>query len=173
MAPLIASESSELDAVAIMAGSNRPLLEIMEEQFEYIYGQDGEISAAEKKLIEDFRQSAADLMAGKPGRGILASATKHYFESLDAYDPLGTARKLTIPILVTQGGRDYQVRADKDYKNWEQALEGRANVTMRLYPDLDHLYMSGVGPSYPSDYSKPRNVSEQFIADLAEWLVKI
>ena len=106
---------------------------------------------------------------GNPS-GILGGTSKLYFDRLDEYDPLATVRGLEIPILVAQGERDYQVLAAEDYESWKRALSDRPNATFRLYPDLDHLFMAGEGPSYPRDYAQPRNVSEEYIADVADWI---
>ena len=170
LAPLIVTESPDLDGVVIMAGATGPLLEIMVRQFEYIFMEDGELSDAEQKQIDDVRRSIAELKEGGNPSGILGGASKLYFDRLDEYDPLATVRGLEIPILVVQGERDYQVLAAEDYESWKRALSDRPNATFRLYADLDHLFMAGEGPSYPRDYAQPRNVSEEYIADVADWI---
>ncbi len=173
LGPLIALEAPALDGVVLMAGANRPLLVLMDEQIEHLYLQDGKIDEAEKRALEAFRQAALELVDGGPARGLLTGLTRVYLEALNAYRPLETILQLKVPILVTQGGRDYQVPADKDFENWKGALAGRRDATFRLYPELDHLFMPGEGPSYPTDYMKPRNVDERFIEDLAAWMLAL
>ena len=36
-----------------------------------------------------------------------------------------------------------------DLPRWEAALGGRPDVTIRVYPDADHFFVSGSGPSRP------------------------
>lgn len=173
IAPLIASESKNLEGIVIMAGSNRPLLEMMREQFDHIFGEDGQINAEEKKYLQDYEQAKLDLLNGKNANRLLGGMTKHYIEAFNAYDPVDTARQLTLPILLVQGKRDYQVLATKDFLTWKKALSDRKNVELKLYDDLDHLFISGEGPSYPSDYAKAGNVSEVLLRDLANWIYKV
>jgi hypothetical protein len=72
-------------------------------------------------------------------------------------------------LLVLQGGRDYQVTT-VDYAGWQAALSGHANAKMILYPDLNHLFQTGVGKSIPSEYEKPGHVAEKVITDIAGWV---
>ena len=81
-----------------------------------------------------------------------------YWLDLRAYDPLKTAAKLKIPILIVQGGRDYQV-TPSNFQAWSDALSNNKNVTLRTYPDLDHLFIHGTGASKPSDYARLDHVS--------------
>lgn len=173
LAPLIAAEAPAVDGAVIMAGSTRPLLELMAEQYEYIFMEDGSVNEVEKKQLDELKQSSQDLLAGRPVTGVLAAVSKSYIEQLDAYDPLATVRTLGIPILVVQGARDYQVLPGKNFENWKKALADHQRATFHLYPTLDHLFMSGQGSSYPRDYADPRNVSEDLIRDLVSWIAEL
>jgi dienelactone hydrolase len=174
LAPQIASESPELDGAVIMAGSNRPLMELLVEQLNYIFNEDGKVSADEAKMIADVERAIKKVEAGeRVDASMLGGMGKGYLDALNAYQPLEIVQKLKIPVLVAQGGRDYQVRADKDFENWKTALEGNPNVSFKLYPSLDHLFMHGEGPSYPSQYMQPRNVSEEYVSDLAAWILAL
>lgn len=93
-----------------------------------------------------------------------------YWLDLRDYNPVETAERLRIPMLFLQGGRDFQVTPDADFSAWQTALAHRRNVTLKLYPDLNHLFMFGSGPSLPAEYSKPGHVDEQVISDLAAWI---
>jgi len=55
-----------------------------------------------------------------------------------------------------QGGRDYQsTTADLDI--WKEALSSRKNTTFKLYPDLNHLFMEGVGKGPPAPSMRSRD----------------
>ena len=170
LGPKIASESRRLDGLVIMAGSNRPFLVMMKEQYQHIFMEDGRIEPSEQAMLDELFAAARKIRAGESPAGMLGGAGVDYFKWLDEYKPLETAKRLPMPILVAQGERDYQVLAAKDYANWKAALGDADNVTWKLYPDLDHLFMSGSGRSFPKDYEKPRNVSEKFIKDIAVWM---
>lgn len=166
--PRIANGLAELAGLAILAGSNRPLEAMMVEQMEYIFGADGALDERERGEIEKIRDAFRRTRAGER-TAELGGASRAYLEDMDAYDPLATAAGLPIPIFVAQGGRDYQVLATKDFENWKRALADKPDATFRLYPALDHLFVSGEGPSLPADYLQSRNVAEELVADLAEW----
>ena len=94
-------------------------------------------------------------------------------DALNTIDGPGEAKKLSIPILVTQGKRDYQVNGEKDFTKWQTILKNNTNVTFMLHDNLDHLCMEGEGISSSIDYQVPSNVSEEFIEHLADWIHKL
>ena len=72
-------------------------------------------------------------------------------------------------MLILQGGRDYQVTT-ADFDIWKTALSPRANVQFKFYADLNHLFITGQGPTTPAEYQVPGHVSEQVINDIAAWI---
>lgn len=173
LAPLVAAECCEVDAVVMLAASCRPLLDVMTEQLEYLVGIDGITDREDQIMLEEHAESVRLIREGKPGRGALASAPPGYFAALEAYDEIATASQLMIPVRILQGGRDYQVTAEKDFAKWKAALSEHANVTFELYPGLDHLFRRGEGPSQPSDYMVPGNPDWEFVIGLAEWIASL
>jgi fermentation-respiration switch protein FrsA (DUF1100 family) len=83
--------------------------------------------------------------------------------------PAGTAAKLKLPILILHGGRDYQITM-ADFRLWKQRLGSRQNVTLKLFPRLNHLFIVGDGPSGPAEYQQAGHVDEQVIKHIAEWV---
>ena len=118
LAPLIAKEASEVDGIIIMAGPTRPLLEMFREQIEHILKLDGNLSESDIEQLAELDSNTAKLKKGKPTEGLLAGITKRYLDALNTIDGPGEAKKLSIPILVTQGKRDYQVNVEKDFTKW-------------------------------------------------------
>ena len=101
---------------------------------------------------------------------LLGGAGAAYFLDLRNYNPVATARELRQPILILQGGRDYQVTVANDLSVWEQGLGGAPRVTVHVYPDDDHLFIKGTGSSSPSDYQTPKHVDPQVISDISDWV---
>jgi len=93
-----------------------------------------------------------------------------YWRDLRDYDPVATAAGLDRPLFIAQGGRDYQVTVADDLARWKVGLADRPDVTIRVYPDDDHLFFTGTGPSTPDDYGRPQHVDPAVIADIAAWL---
>jgi len=51
-----------------------------------------------------------------------------------------------------------------------QALAGRADVTVRVYTSLNHLFAPGEGPPSPAEYERAQHVDPAVIEDIAGWL---
>jgi len=77
---------------------------------------------------------------------------------------------LEMPVLVLQGGRDYQVTL-ADFALWEAALKSKPTACLKVYPKLDHLLRAGEGMSAPSSYAVPGRVDEALIADVAGFVI--
>jgi uncharacterized protein len=44
------------------------------------------------------------------------------------------------PILILQGGRDYQVTVDDDLARWKSGLANRPELTIRVLPADNHFF---------------------------------
>ncbi len=91
-----------------------------------------------------------------------------YWFDLKGYDPVADAAKLKMPMLILQGGRDYQVTED-DFKGWKK-LEGDKRLTLKWLPDLNHLFVTGTGKSRPEEYAVVGHVAEPAIDAIASWV---
>lgn len=90
------------------------------------------------------------------------------FRVADEYDPVAVAASLHCPILLVQGGRDYQVTVEDDLERRRSGLAGHANVTVCVYPGDTHLFFAGTGPSSPAEYEpEVTGMDAPAIADLA------
>ena len=76
-----------------------------------------------------------------------------------------------MPIFIIQGERDYQVTVE-DFNGWKAVLKDNPHVTFKLYPKLNHLFISGEGKSIPSEYVDDKNMDGEVIKDLIEWIKK-
>jgi fermentation-respiration switch protein FrsA (DUF1100 family) len=93
-----------------------------------------------------------------------------YFYALDALEQVATAKSLSVPFLVLQGGRDYQVTM-QDFALWKAALAAHPGTKLVAYPDLNHLFIAGTGKATPSEYmSKPGHVAPEVIEEIARWI---
>jgi hypothetical protein len=109
------------------------------------------------------------LSVDTPAGGLPLGIPAAYWLDLRGYDPPAAAAGLAMPVLVLQGGRDYQVTTG-DYDLWKAALGGRADADFKLYPDLNHLFMTGSGKSAPAEYEIASHVAAQVVADIATWI---
>lgn len=172
LAPEIAWRDGRLAGVIMLAAIARPLEEVMLEQINYIASLK-EQSATEQAQLDTLRAKLARLQEDQlsPAETIMG-VPAGYFYDMRRRDPVEFARKLMTPMLILQGGRDYQATPE-DFRLWEKALGQRSNVTLKLYPDLNHLFFSGKGKATPEEYLHPGHVHGRLIRDIAEWIVKI
>lgn len=175
LAPRIATGDAEIAGIIMLAANARPLEKVVLEQIHYLAAMNGTPTEAEQKKIDAAEDGAKQIERPdlKPDDKItFLGATMYgaYWLDLRGYDPLKTAAKLKIPILIVQGGRDYQV-TPSNFQAWTDALSNDRNVTLRTYPDLDHLFMHGTGASKPSDYARLDHVSEQVVEGVATWIL--
>lgn len=170
-APFIAQRDSAIAGIISLAGTPRPLLDVVEEQIEYIAKLDDNIDDAERKKLEEMRAIKAKIRGGEAdiSKESLLGAPAVYWKRIDAMRPGEAAAKLSCRILVIQAGRDYQVD-QKSLDGWKKALGVRTNVTYRLFEKLNHLMIAGEGKSSPIEYQKQGFVDIEVIDAIVEWI---
>ena len=162
MAPRIMKADARLAGAVVAAGNARPLEQVILDQNEYAAQLKGTLTDSERAQLEALRRDPSLALAVFPER---------YRADLQDYRPVALAMGSDIPMLILQGERDFQVTM-KDFAQWKTGLEGRQNVTLRAYPGLNHLLVSGEGKSTPEEYENPAHVAPEVIADIAAWVAK-
>ena len=175
LVPRIAAAGATVSGFIVLAGPARPIEDAMLAQGRHIALADGTISAEEQQQLDQASTIVASVKALKPenaaGGRLIAGAPASYWLDLRGYDPPSEARRVTAPMLILQGERDFQVTME-DFARWKTALGSRADVTFRSYPGLNHLFITGTTASLPSEYLVPGHVAEEVIRDIAAWIQK-
>ena len=154
LAPRIAAQDRDLAGLVIMAGATRPFADVVKEQLAYLSSlAPGGAAANEEAALQRLRNSAPPA----------------YWTDLDAYHPAQVAATLTVPMLILQGERDYQVTL-QDLDGWRQALNGHAGVVIKSYPTLNHVFLAGEGKSVPAEYARPGRIPDFVLDDIANWI---
>ncbi len=149
LAPLIAERAEEpLAGIIMMAAPARDMETVVREQFDYLLPS-GASPAFKEQQIENLRQRAP-----------------HYLQPQGQTD---AARRLTLPMLILQGERDYQVTM-QDFCLWQQVLEGKTNIGYHSYPRLNHPFMEGDGKSTPMEYQLEGHVATYVIDDISSFI---
>jgi len=161
MMPRIMQADPKLAGAIVMAGSVRPIEELIVEQTEYLSRLHGEPTAEQQSQLDAIRKD--------PWR-VLPGVGEKYKADLKDYNAPAVAAASPVPMLILQGERDYQVRM-KDYELWKSGLAHKKNVTMHSYPKLNHLFVAGDGPSTPEEYEQPGHVAAEVIDEIARWVV--
>ena len=170
-APFVARKDTKLAGIIALAGCSRPLVDVVEDQFEYLAAVDGEVTADERAQLDQAKADLDKVRNGDTDGQPIIGLPRKYLRMMNDYDPVAAAKTLDLPILIGQGGRDYQVTM-KDWNVWRRGLAGRPNVTFKLFEKCNHLFIAGEGPSSPEEYSQTGHVAPEVIQYLANWIAE-
>jgi len=177
VAPRIGRQDPNLAGLIIMAGITRSLEDTILDQFTYIYSLSGTMTDQQKAELETLKNKVnklkdPELSDNIPPKDLPFGVPIAYWRDLQENKPLDVVKKISMPILILQGERDYQVLATKDFKEgWKKNLSSRKNVKFKLFPKLNHLFISGENKSTPQEYSTEGHVDEDVINTIAEWII--
>jgi uncharacterized protein len=174
--PRIAKEAKDAAGFIIMAGSVRPLEDIILEQMRYLISLDKKISKTQKaevlnQTLIGVNNIKSLTQSSTKGEKELLGFSASFWLSIKGYNPAQTAKSIKKPMLILQGERDYQVTL-KDFNLWKSNLSGNKNVSFKTYKDLNHLFITGKGKSTPEEYNLAGHVSQNVIDDICKWIKK-
>lgn len=178
LAPRIAAADGQVAGMVLMAAPARPLEDVILSQLDYLAGHGAPSAALERAREQAARVKSPALSLETPADSLLLGLPASYWLDLRGYDPVRAAVCLGRPILVLQGERDYQV-THVDYETWHRSGGDRGRGTrtgtsiFRLYPQLNHLFVAGTGPSTPDEYARPGYVAPAVIDDVAAWIAQL
>ena len=177
LAPRIDAEGADVKGLIMMAGTPYRLEEIVLRQLR----QAGHGSSILKKIIgleyrfykKRFRglYQMSDEEAKK--KKFAGNLSLYYFKEMGqktAADYLLASNK---PVLILQGGKDFQVLAKRDYRKFKKLLAGRENTQYKLYPELNHIFVKGIYNDIlkaSKEYSVEQHIGEDVIGDIAAFI---
>jgi dienelactone hydrolase len=170
--PRIAKEDGKLAGAVVLAGNARRIEDISIAQAEAMMAAKGGATPDEQKRLDAMKQEAAEVRNLDPKKehpDVLMGLPVEYFLDLKGYDAVAEAKRLGIPMLFLQGDRDFQVTM-VDFGLWKSGLAGAKNISFHDYPTLNHLFISGDGPSSPVEYQRGGNVAPAVIDDVSAWI---
>jgi dienelactone hydrolase len=179
LAPRIGAADPQIRGLIILAGSARPLEDVILDQMTYVLSlstpdpevRQQQLAALKKQveLIKDARRlptaKASDLPFNVPAA---------YWLDLNAYQPEKVVQTLKQPMLFLLGEGDYQVTRE-DFQIWQDALGGRSDVQFIMYPGLSHLFMpiEGGQKATPATYTVAGHVAEEVVNEIGSWIKRI
>jgi hypothetical protein len=176
IAPRIASAEPSVAGVIILAGGAQPLHWAAIREVRYLASLDPATAAASQPAIDAMTAQAEqvgspDLSPDIPDEQLPFGMPAPYWLDLRNYDPVAIAAALDKPILICQGGRDYQATLADDLTRWQHGLDGRPNLAIRVYPADNHFFFPGSGPSSPAELAAAQHLDPQVVTDINEWLI--
>jgi pimeloyl-ACP methyl ester carboxylesterase len=174
LAPRIDAEGGDFAGLIILAGSPRPLADIILDQIAAaLETLSGEQKAAAQEQLDTLTEVFArlDTMSDEEAKGIsLTGASAYYFKEMAEHPASEYLSDIEKPVLILQGGKDFQVYADKDYVEYQSLLDRKPNVAFKLYPELNHLFMTSTTGT-AVEYMSPGKVDSEVLEDIAEWIL--
>ena len=181
LAPRIDAAGGDFRGLIIMAGSPLPMEKIMLIQ---LAKQMAEMKGPVKKIISKQLDKFTALFEGlyeltdetakatKIGNGV----TLYYFKEMGQPSVEDYLNRTDKPMLVMQGGKDFQVKADRDYAAYQKILTDRNNVTFKLYPGLSHAFVPATYDNISmtkKEYNIEKHIDDDVISDIATWIKSI
>ena len=177
LAPRIDAEGGDVKGLILMAGTPCRLEEVVLRQLKQssggnpilkrIIGLEYRIFA---KTFDGLYQMPDEEAKKKKFAGNLSL---YYFKEMGqktAADYLLESRK---PALILQGGKDFQVLAEDDFRRFRELLAGRENTIFRLYPDLNHIFVKGIYDDIlkaSKEYKVERHIGDEVMDDIAAFI---
>lgn len=161
IAPMVAATDPSLRGIVLIAGPSRNGRAISDAQVRAAVEASGRRGAALDSAIA-LNNVARDAQLAK------IPWLKFWFE----YDPLPTAARVRVPVLIVQGANDTQITADQA-EELAKAIRsgGNRDVTVKIIPETNHLLVHDAGGSF-SDYGKLKSLSVNpaLLGAIADWL---
>jgi fermentation-respiration switch protein FrsA (DUF1100 family) len=173
IAPVVASTDPRIAAIVLMAGTAKPGTAVLADQMRDSLERDPTVTGEERaKRLAEQQTSLRSILEGRDGPNVPAQLKVPWMKEFLKYDPLTTIVKVRQPILILQGALDRQVTAEQAGM-LEQAARGAGNkdVTTRLYPTLNHLFLPAKTGAF-SEYTSlsTNSIPDEVLNALADWL---
>ena len=181
LAPRIDAEGGNYRGLILLAGTPRRLEEvIIEQNNEVLAGMKGLLRRLVEKQIRKlndafeglYEMSDEEAKKKKMGGGV----TLYYFKEMGERPVESYLARLDKPILVMQGGKDFQVKADTDFRMYKEILADHSNASFILYENLNHAFVPSVYGSIAKakqEYGIEQHIGENVIADIARWIAQV
>ncbi|WP_042357123.1 alpha/beta hydrolase family protein [Bacillus rubiinfantis] len=182
LAPRIDAEGGNFAGIIIMAGSPRKLEEIMISQNNQVLNsvnkllriivkkQIASLSAKFENIYSMSDEEAkATSVLGKYGKA-------YYFKEMGEHPASQYLKELEKPMFILQGEKDAQSSMEKDYNGYKELLADRPNVSFKVYPEMNHLFMPAIYGEIlklQKEYRVAQHVDQQVIHDIADWIHSI
>ena len=177
LAPRIDAEGGDVRGLIMMAGSPMRLEEIVLRQLK----QAGAGRSVLKWIVrleyrifsKKFRglYQMSDEEAKK--KKFAGSVSLYYFKEMGMKTAADYLLESSKPALIMQGGRDFQCLAEEDYEKFREVLAGRENTVFRLYPELDHAFVTALYDDIlkaSKEFNTERHIGEKVISDITGFI---
>jgi len=185
IAPRIHAYGGNFAGLILMAASPRCMLDVFIEQntasINYSFAE-GLIDEEAMLAALAELNTMAEMLASVSYMPIDEARTTHlpalgvwtyYFTDMQAHSFADYAN-IAVPIMVLQGGRDFQVLADVDFVMLQELFDWRDDVTFKLYENLNHSFMQSTAENFVQHAMEimqmSGNVYAAVLQDITYWI---
>ena len=178
LAPRIDAEGADVRGLVLLAGTPHRLEEVVLRQLK----QAGESRSVMKPVVGlehriyakkfDGLYPMPDSDARK--KKFAGKMSLYYFKEMGLKTAADYLRESSKPALIMQGGRDFQVLAEDDFRGFREQLAGRENTVFKLYPGLNHCFVDAIYDDIlkaSKEYGTERHIGDEVIGDIAAFIL--
>lgn len=179
LAPRIDAEGGRFRGLVLMAGTPFRLEEIVVRQLRQAGQSRGGLMKAvvglEDRIFSkkfDGLYEMSDEEAKK--KKFAGSVTLYYFKEMGRKTAADYLMESDKPVLILQGGMDFQVLPSEDFAAFREQLQGRENVEYRLYDELNHVFVKGIYNDIlkaGKEYKVEQHIGAEVIDDIAAFIM--
>ena len=183
LAPRIDAEGGNYKGLILLAGSPRKLEEILIDQNKDVLNNVNKllqwiIKRQIKKLSSKFDNmyNLTDEEAKKTSLMFGTPIKLYYFKEMGEHQSTNYLKDLNKPILIMQGDKDFQVSVEKDFNLYKEILKDKANVTFKLYENLNHAFVPSIYGDImkaKKEYNVEQHICDYVIDDIATWVLSL
>ena len=165
IAPMVADKEPGLSAIVLLAGIAQRGRTALHFQIKNGYERDAKLTPEQR----------AERIASIPARIDAMAAADPWMKFFFEYEPAATMRRVKTPVLIITGSRDQQA-VPEEVALMEAAFKeaGNKDVTARVLPDLNHLFVHDTD-GFPGNYTKlpaPVMVETSVLDLVGDWVAK-
>jgi fermentation-respiration switch protein FrsA (DUF1100 family) len=176
--PVIAGGDAGISALILMGGPAQSMHEILIHQNRYLAEAAGQSPEDLQEALDDLEILVDFLTSGQawdpekvPSRYKDLGASHEWLRQHLLHDPAGAIRAVRCPVLIVQGGKDFQVPPENATMLGEALGDaGNPDVEVRIFDELSHLFAGSEGGGMAEYSDSDIDVDEEFLAYIAEWL---
>ncbi len=178
LAPRIDAEGGDVKGLIMMAGTPHRLEDIVLRQLKqaggsksilkWIVGLEYKVYAG--KFSGLYQMSDEEARKKK----FAGNLTLYYFKEMGMKTAADYLLESTKPVLIMQGGKDFQVLADDDFKAFQSLLAERENTYFKLYPGLNHIFVKAIYDDIlkaAKEYNVERHIGKTVLNDIAAFIL--
>ena len=178
LAPRIDAEGGNVKGLVLMAGTPYRLEDIVLRQLKqaggsksvlkWIVGLENRIFSGKFNGLYQMDDETAKK------KKFAGNVSLYYFKEMGRKTAADYLLETEKPALILQGGKDFQVLAEDDFKKLQELLAGRKNTVFKLYPELNHVFVNAIYDDIlkaSKEYSVERHIGEDVIGDIAAFIL--